>query len=156
MKCPRCNHHEDRVIDSRISKEGISVRRRRECINCLHRFTTIEEIVPAEIYVVKRDQRREEFSPAKIRYGLKKACWKRPIGEEQINQIVANIQQQVEELGEREITGAAIGNIVMKYLRELDEVAYVRFASVYRQFKDIDQFISEIKMLKKSGDEENK
>jgi transcriptional repressor NrdR len=155
MKCPRCNHQEDRVIDSRISKEGISVRRRRECINCLYRFTTLEEIVPAEIYVVKRDQRREEFSPAKIRNGLKNACWKRPISEDQITEIVERIQHQIEEFVEKEIACNHIGNLVMDSLRDLDEVAYVRFASVYRQFKDIDQFINEIQLLKKSGDVSN-
>jgi transcriptional repressor NrdR len=135
-----------------MSKEGNSVRRRRECSSCLSRFTTMEEIVPVEIYVVKRDQRREEFSPVKIRAGLKKACWKRPIGEDQINKIVNDIQHYVEELGEREIPWKSIGELVMEHLRELDEVAYVRFASVYRQFKDIDQFINEIQRLKKSGD----
>jgi len=150
MKCPRCGCLEDKVIDSRMSKERSSVRRRRECIECSYRFTTLEEIVPAEIYVVKRDERREEFNPYKIRDGIKMACWKRPIKEEQIKELVIKIQQHIENLGEREIPCEKIGELVMDHLRSVDDIAYVRFASVYRKFKDVDQFLNEIKTLRDS------
>jgi len=148
MKCPRCRCLEDKVIDSRMSKERSSVRRRRECVDCSYRFTTLEEIVPTEVYVIKRDGRREEFNPYKIRDGIKMACWKRPIKEEQIKELVFRIQQNVENLGEREIPYERIGQLVMDELRCLDDIAYVRFASVYRKFKDVEQFLKEIKTLR--------
>ena len=150
MKCPRCSCLEDKVIDSRMSKERSSVRRRRECIDCSFRFTTLEEIVPTEINVVKHDERREEFNPFKIRDGIKKACWKRPIKEDQIKELVLRTQQHIENHGEREIATEKIGEFVMDQLKILDDIAYVRFASVYRKFKDIDQFIKEIKRLRDS------
>ncbi len=150
MKCPRCEFQEDKVVDSRLSKEGISVRRRRECLSCSYRFTTVEEIVPTEIYVIKRDQRREDFKPSKIRDGIKKACWKRPVSDDSLSEIFARIQQGIENLGQREVPCDAIGRLVMGELKDLDDIAYVRFASVYRKFKDVDEFINEIKQLKDS------
>lgn len=151
MKCAKCDCLEDKVIDSRISKDGNSVRRRRECLNCQHRYTTLEEIVPTELYVVKSDHRREDFAPAKIREGVRKACWKRPINEAQINEIVVQVEAQIESLGERDVPSERVGQIVMEQLKKLDEVAYVRFASVYRQFKDVAEFINEIETLKELG-----
>ena len=136
------------MIDSRISKEGNSVRRRRECLKCTYRFTTLEEIVPTEITVIKHDQRREEFEPGKIKEGIRKACWKRPITEEQLDETFYHVHLSVENLGMRDIPSEKIGGIIMDELKKLDQVAYVRFASIYRQFKDVDQFIHEIRILK--------
>jgi transcriptional repressor NrdR len=149
MKCPRCGFLEDKVIDSRVSKEGLTVRRRRECLSCSSRFTTLEEVVPTEIYVIKRDGSREEFNPQKIRDGLEKACYKRQVREEQFDEIMASIHQQLEALGEREVPSEKLGEILMEELAALDAVAYVRFASVYREFKDVDQFVREVRELKK-------
>ncbi len=150
MICPRCSFQEDKVIDSRISKEGNSVRRRRECIKCSHRFTTLEEIIPTELYVIKHDQSREDYKPNKIRDGIKKACWKRPVSEDQFDHAVNNVQMEIENLAVRDVPSEKIGQIIMDELKNLDHIAYVRFASVYRQFKDVDEFINEIKSLKKS------
>ena len=136
------------MIDSRISKEGNSVRRRRECMKCTYRFTTLEEIVPTEITVIKHDRRREEFAPGKIKEGIRKACWKRPITEEQLDETFYHVHLGVENLGMRDIPSEKIGEIIMDELKKLDQVAYVRFASIYRQFKDVDQFIHEISILK--------
>lgn len=147
MKCPRCGHEEDKVIDSRVSREGSSVRRRRECLKCGRRFSTTEEIVPAEMYVIKRDERREEFNPQKIRNGIQRALWKRFVRDERVDEIMRHILERIEQLDEREIPSARIGEIVMDELKKLDEVAYVRFASVYREFKDIEQFINEIRAM---------
>jgi transcriptional repressor NrdR len=149
MKCPRCGFLEDKVIDSRVSKEGLTVRRRRECLSCNSRFTTLEEVVPTEIYVIKRDGSREEFNPQKIRDGLEKACYKRQVREEQFDEIMASIHHQLEALGEREVPSEKLGEILMEELAALDAVAYVRFASVYREFKDVDQFVREVRELKK-------
>lgn len=137
------------MIDSRTSKEGGSVRRRRECIECQYRFTTLEEVVPTEMSVIKRDGSREEFNAQKVRDGINKACWKRPIREKQIDKLTDEVLKQIEQSGEREIESEKIGEIVMVRLEDVDEVAYVRFASVYRKFQDIDQFIDEIKGLSK-------
>ena len=147
MRCPKCGFLEDKVIDSRVTKEGGIVRRRRECARCANRFTTQEEIVPTEIVVVKRDQSREDFDPRKIREGVKRALWKRPVADGDREQLLRRICQRLELLGEREIPSAAIGEIAMAELRRLDEVAYVRFASVYRQFEDIGEFVKEIRGL---------
>jgi transcriptional repressor NrdR len=149
MKCPSCGCQEDKVIDSRTSKEGASVRRRRECIECHYRFTTLEEVVPTEMSVIKRDGNREEFDAQKVREGIYKACWKRPVREKQIDKMTDEILKQIEQSGEREIESVDIGEIVMVKLQTIDEVAYVRFASVYRKFQDIDQFIDEIRGLGK-------
>jgi len=149
MKCPRCGFQEDKVIDSRVSKEGLTVRRRRECLSCNSRFTTLEEVVPTEIYVIKRDGSREEFNPQKIRDGLEKACYKRQVREEQFDEIMSSLHQRLEALGEREVPSEMLGEFMMEELAALDAVAYVRFASVYREFKDVDQFVREVRALKK-------
>lgn len=151
MKCPKCGYQEDKVIDSRMSKEASSVRRRRECLQCSNRFTTLEEIVAGEMFVIKRDNNREEFNPQKIREGVNKACWKRPISVEQLDELMEQILQRIEKHAEREISSELIGNYIMGELENFDEVAYVRFASVYRRFKDIGQFINEIRMLNRKN-----
>ncbi len=147
MRCPKCANLDDKVVDTRVSKEGESTRRRRECLNCGTRFTTYEMVVRHEFVIVKRDGTREEFNPEKLKMGVRRACWKRPVGEEQIDQAVRNISERLENMQEREIASQLVGEKVMHELERLDEVAYVRFASVYRRFKDIDQFINEIRHL---------
>ena len=147
MRCPRCGCQEDRVIDSRASKDGAAVRRRRECTACGHRFTTHEEIIQAELKVVKRDNSREDFDPNKIRAGIEKACWKRDVKPEAIDMIVSQVTSSLEADYEREVPSAEVGNRTMEALRQIDKVAYVRFASVYRDFKDIDEFIDEIRSM---------
>ncbi len=151
MKCPFCGSLEDRVIDSRMSKEGDVIRRRRECLKCERRFTSyerIEDVLPA---VVKKDNRREPFERNKILAGLKKACEKRPISTETLEAIVDGIEKRLLELGVKEIQSSWIGEEVMSALKELDKVAYVRFASVYRQFKDINELMDEVKSLFETG-----
>ncbi len=147
MNCPFCGHIEDKVIDSRLSKDGDVIRRRRECLECEGRFTSyerIEEILPV---VIKKDGRREPFDRQKILHGVEKACEKRPISVETIEAFVKRIEKKLQELGEKEIASSRIGEEIMDGLKGLDEVAYVRFASVYRQFKDIKEFMEEIKEL---------
>lgn len=147
MKCPFCSHLESRVIDSRLSREGDVTRRRRECEECERRFTTyerVEEILPL---VVKKDGRRETYDRLKIITGLKKACEKRPISIETIEEIADHIERTLQGRGEKEIPGAIIGEEVMRHLYDLDKVAYVRFSSVYRSFQDIDEFMSELRDL---------
>ena len=139
MKCPYCSHFENRVLDSRLSKEGDITRRRRECILCAKRFTTyerIEEILP---WVVKKDGRREAFDRFKIASGVKRACEKRPISMEKVEALISDVEKNFQDYSEREIPSQTIGNLVMKKLKALDEVAYVRFASVYREFKDVNE-----------------
>jgi len=151
MKCPYCANSVNKVIDSRLSKDGSAIRRRRECLTCGQRFTTyefIEEILPQ---IVKKDGRREPFDRTKIRAGIKKACEKRPISTEQIERIVDNIERMCRELQEKEIPSSTIGEMVMKELHDLDGVAYVRFASVYRQFRDVTDFLEELKDFLKKG-----
>lgn len=145
MKCPRCSYAEDKVIDSRATKDGTGIRRRRECLNCGHRFTTHEEIIQAELRVIKRDNTREDFDPEKIRRGIEKACWKRDISQEAIDTVAEQVVRDMEGAYDREVPASEIGNCTMRHLRELDKVAYVRFASVYRDFKDVDEFINEIR-----------
>jgi transcriptional repressor NrdR len=147
MQCPKCACPDNKVVDSRVSKEGKAIRRRRECSVCAHRFTTYETIIPDEIVVIKRNNTREEFNPEKIRQGIRHACWKRPVHDDQIEKAVSDITSVIMKVGEREITSQAIGEIVMEQLQQIDEVAYVRFASVYRRFKDIDQFVNLVKKL---------
>ena len=147
MKCPRCGHNEDKVIDSRLSRLGAAIRRRRECQDCRHRFTTIEQIVPSEIHVVKRDGNREDFNPQKIRDGIELACNKLRVREDQVDAMMQHITQRLEELGKTEISSEDIGRMVMAELEDFNDVAYVRFASVYRQFRDIEEFIQEIRLL---------
>jgi transcriptional repressor NrdR len=145
MKCPFCANGENKVIDSRLSKDSSAIRRRRECLACGRRFTTyefVEDILPT---VVKKDGRRESFDRAKIRTGIKKACEKRPISIDVIEKSVENVERACQELQEKEITSSVIGELVMKELHDLDGVAYVRFASVYRQFRDVSEFLNELK-----------
>ena len=158
MKCPFCSHLESRVIDSRLSREGDVTRRRRECEECERRFTTyerVEEILPL---VVKKDGRREPYDRLKIITGLKKACEKRPISIETIEEIADHIERTLQGRGEKEIPGAMIGEEVMRHLYDLDKVAYVRFSSVYRSFQDIDEFMSELRDLirERSADEDKR
>jgi transcriptional repressor NrdR len=147
MKCPFCDEQEDKVIDSRISKDGDSIRRRRECTACKKRFTTHEKIEDTLPSIIKKDGRREPFDRDKILKGLKVACRKRPISIELIETAVDKIERELQERGVKEIKSTEIGERVMRELHELDEVAYVRFASVYRSFKDIGEFMSEVKVL---------
>jgi transcriptional repressor NrdR len=147
MKCPFCGEQEDKVIDSRISKDGDSIRRRRECTACRKRFTTHEKIEETLPSIIKKDGRREPFDRDKILKGLKVACRKRPISIELIETAVDKIERELQERGVKEIKSTEIGERVMRELHELDEVAYVRFASVYRSFKDIGEFMSEVKVL---------
>lgn len=147
MKCPFCGNKEDKVIDSRSAQEESSIRRRRECCRCLRRFTTYESIEEVSLMVIKKDSRREPFSRAKILGGLVRACEKRPVSMEKIQEIVSSIEQQILKKYEREINSRQIGELVMEKLSKLDDVAYVRFASVYRQFKDINQFMKELSTI---------
>lgn len=145
MRCPYCSSIDNKVVDSRMGKEGESIRRRRECLKCEGRFTTyerVEEMLPS---VIKKDGRREPFDRMKILNGLKKACEKRPIGMEVLEKTVDEIEKALQEKGLKEVPSTAIGQEVMERLHNLDEVAYVRFASVYRSFKDINEFMSELK-----------
>ncbi len=147
MRCPYCGHLEDKVVDSREAGEGQATRRRRECLGCSRRFTTyerIEEILPA---VVKKDGRREPFDRKKILEGLTRACQKRPVSAAQIEALIAAVERQVQELGEKEVPSRVVGEAVMARLRELDPVAFVRFASVYRSFEDVGDFMSELEGL---------
>ena len=147
MRCPKCSSTRDQVIDSRMTNEGAVIRRRRECLRCNHRFTTYEEVFQQELHVVKKDGRHETFQKQKIRQGLEKACEKRPVSMEQIDRMVDAITDEIERRYEREVPAKAIGEIVMNQLRNEDEVAYVRYASVYRQFRDIGEFVKEIQTL---------
>lgn len=147
MKCPFCGHIEDKVIDSRTSREGDVIRRRRECLKCERRFTSYERIEEVMPLVVKKDGRREPFDRQKILHGLQKACEKRPISVEEMEEVVNALERKLLTLGVREIPGKWIGEEVMSALKELDKVAYVRFASVYRQFKDINELMDEVKTL---------
>ena len=147
MRCPRCACQDDKVMDSRATKEGAGVRRRRECLNCGHRFTTYDEIIQAELKVLKRDNTHEDFDREKLRRGIEKACWKRNIRPEQIDALLSKIVSEIESEYDREIPSVEIGNKAMTALRQLDKVAYVRFASVYRDFKDIEEFIAEIRTM---------
>ena len=147
MRCPFCSRFDDKVIDSRTAREGEVIRRRRECLECKRRFTTyerIEENLPA---IVKKDNRRETFDRTKVMAGLKKACEKRPISSVALEASVDRIEKRIQEYGESEVPARVVGEEVMRELHQLDQVAYVRFASVYREFKDIDQFMETIKAL---------
>jgi transcriptional repressor NrdR len=147
MRCPKCACQDDKVIDSRASKEGATIRRRRECIACGFRFTTYEEIERAGLVVLKRDDRREDFSKEKLLSGLRKACQKRPISPKAIEDLVDKIVNELNDKYEREVPAEAIGRLVMEGLRELDQVAYVRFASVYRRFQEATDFVQEVRKL---------
>jgi transcriptional repressor NrdR len=147
MRCPKCGGQDDKVIDSRTSREGSTIRRRRECLSCGHRFTTYEEIERDGLVVVKRDGRREEFSKDKLISGIRKACQKRPIGPKAIEEMVEKIVDELTDTFEREVPCSAVGERVMDALRDLDEVAYVRFASVYRRFQEATDFLQALKTL---------
>jgi len=147
MRCPYCGNAEDKVVDSRENAEGDSTRRRRECLKCLKRYTTYEHVEKAPLMVIKKDGRREPFDRNKILAGLLRACEKRPIGMEKLEEIVDDIERHLQREHEKEVKSSEIGEIIMSKLHALDEVAYVRFASVYRQFKDINEFMKEIKDL---------
>jgi transcriptional repressor NrdR len=147
VKCPFCDELEDKVVDSRMAKEGEVIRRRRECLGCKRRYTTYERVDEILPMVVKKDGRRESFDRSKILAGLKKACEKRPISTATIEAVTDRIEKRIQEMGETEIESRIVGEELMKELHQLDQVAYVRFASVYREFKDIDQFMDELRTL---------
>ena len=147
MKCPFCNADRDRVVDSRESKNGRTIRRRRECLTCARRYTTYERVEEIPYLVVKRDGSRIDFDRNKLALGLRKACEKRPVPAKSLDNIVDGVEQLLHESEDREITTEEIGRLVMAELRELDQVAYVRFASVYRRFEDVDAFMTELKDL---------
>jgi len=147
MRCPKCGCQDDKVIDSRASREGATIRRRRECLKCGYRFTTYEEIERGGLFVMKRDGRREEFSKDKLLAGIKKACQKRPISPKVTEDLVERIVNEITDKYEREVPGEVIGKLVMEGLRQIDEVAYVRFASVYRRFQEATDFVQEVKKM---------
>jgi len=147
MRCPFCRDLENRVVDSRLGKDGDAIRRRRHCERCGRRFTTYERVEDALPMVVKKDGRREAFDRQKVLEGLKLACQKRPVSAEQLEDVVDGIERRLQEMGEKEVPSSVIGEAVMRELGKLDEVAYVRFASVYRSFKDLGEFMSELKEL---------
>ena len=153
MRCPKCGCVDDKVIDSRSSREGATIRRRRECLKCSHRFTTYEEVEkPATLMVLKRDERHEEFSREKLINSLQRACQKRPVSPEQIQELADQIYNGLATTHEREVSYREIGERVMSGLRGLDKVAYIRYASIYRQFEEPDEFLHEIKKLEKPHD----
>ena len=147
MTCPFCGNDTDKVVDSRSSKEGRAIRRRRECIACTRRFTTYEHIEDIPVMIIKKDGRREEFSREKVRAGLQKACEKRNISMHVIEEFLDELERDLREIGEKEIPSKIIGEKVMGKLNKMDGVAYVRFASVYREFKDVNDFVAELKSL---------
>lgn len=150
MKCPFCDQNETKVVDSRLLKEGFSVRRRRKCESCEKRFTTYENIEISMPNIVKMDNRREPYSREKIYSGIEKACQKRPISTDQVERVVENIEKDILEMSSKEVNTDEIGKIVMMYLRNLDPVAYIRFASVYRKFQDVEEFVHDIQSEEQS------
>ena len=152
MRCPKCTSIEDKVIDSRISKEGSSIRRRRECLECGHRYSTTEFIVREGLVVIKRDGRREDFDREKLLRSARAACQKRPVDAEQLGMLVEDVVDALEAHYDSDIPSRAIGDAVMQRLRKIDEVAYVRFASVYKEFRDVSEFMHEINALDKKPD----
>jgi transcriptional repressor NrdR len=152
MRCPKCTSIDDKVIDSRISKEGSSIRRRRECLECNHRFSTTEFIVREGVVVIKRDGRREDFDREKLLRSVRAACQKRPVDAEQLGMLVEDVVDALEAHYDSDIPSRAIGDAVMNRLRKIDEVAYVRFASVYKEFRDVSEFMLEINALDKKSD----
>ena len=153
MRCPKCECEDDKVIDSRSSRDGATIRRRRECLKCGHRFTTYEEIEkPAALMVLKRDGRHEDFTREKLLISLQRACQKRPVSLVVMQELADKIYHGLATTNEREVSYREIGERVMNGLRELDQVAYIRYASIYRQFEEPDEFLSEIKKLEKPHD----
>lgn len=151
MKCPFCNNSETSVTDSRLAKEGEMIRRRRECDKCHKRFTTYEQVEETFPLIIKKDGRREPYDRKKILSGLHRACEKRPVKTETIEEIADRIEKEIQELGQKEIASSEVGERVMRELHKLDQVAYVRFASVYREFKDLSEFLDELQGLLKKG-----
>ena len=147
MKCPYCSELDNKVIDSRLSKDGNVIRRRRECLVCERRFTTYEHIEEVPITIIKKDGRREVFNREKVSAGLKRACEKRNVSMNTIEEFLDDLERDLKEMGEKEIPSARVGERVMAKLHDIDDVAYVRFASVYREFKDVNDFVSELKTL---------
>ena len=147
MRCPFCHHQESKVVDSRSSEEGVAIRRRRECLACERRFTTYERIEEEPLIIIKKDRRREPFDREKIINGLRKACEKRPLSFETFESIADEVEQEIRKRNENETPSAVIGELIMERLKDIDEVAYVRFASVYRQFKDLDIFMRELQNI---------
>jgi len=156
LRCPFCQNMDDRVIDSRLSKDGDMIRRRRECSHCQRRFTTYERVEETLPMVIKKDGRREPFDRGKILAGLQKACEKRPVSITVLEKMIDRIEQRLQETGEREVQSREIGEQIMQELQNLDEVAYVRFASVYRSFKDVNEFMNEVKELLEKGQKSKK
>ena len=157
MKCPFCQVDNDKVVDSRSAEDGFLIRRRRQCLNCDKRFSTLERVVEMDIRVVKKDGAREPFKPEKIKQGLERACWKRPIKTDELESVFLEIVQEIYLHPNSEIDSHSIGELLMEKLIDLDEVAYIRFASVYRQFKDIHDFVDEVRpMLDRSTKKEPK
>lgn len=152
MHCTKCGWQEDKVIDSRTSKEGSTIRRRRECLACGHRFTTYEQIEHEGLMVIKRDGRAEDFSREKLLAGIRKACQKRPVSAKKIEELAGKILEEVGEKFDREVPSLALGERVMEGLREVDQVAYVRFASVYRRFQNASDFVQVVKKLEEHHD----
>ncbi len=152
MRCPKCTCQDDKVIDSRASREGSIIRRRRECLQCGHRFTTYEEVERSRLMILKRDGRREEFSKEKLQVGVEKACQKRPVSQEAIEDLVASVVDELSNTFDREVPYREVGERVIAKLRELDPVAYVRYASVYRRFEEATDFVHEVKKLEKAND----
>ena len=150
MKCPDCSDMENKVVDSRLNKEGTVIRRRRECLNCSVRFTTYEKLERSLPLLIKKDGRREEFDRDKIIHGVQKACQKRPVSIKDIEDLVDRVEQYVQELGEKEVSAVKVGEKVISEIYNLDDVAYVRFASVYRSFKDVNEFMVELKEVLKN------
>ncbi|MFA4889754.1 MAG: transcriptional regulator NrdR [Candidatus Omnitrophota bacterium] len=151
MKCPYCGYREDKVVDSRSTREFAAIRRRRECLQCGKRFTTYEYIEEVALMVIKKDGRRQPYDRKKILSGIIRACEKRPIGLEQMEEVVIQIERAIYKKASREVESSRIGELVMQRLKLLDDVAYVRFASVYRQFKDVGQFMEELKQVLDKG-----
>jgi len=147
LKCPLCNHHDTKVVDSRLTSDGAGIRRRRECLKCEKRFTTYEYVEHVALMVVKRDGRRQPFDRKKIIAGFIKACEKRPVSIQKIEELTLDIERVVQKKYDREVASKDLGELIMEKLAGLDEVAYVRFASVYRQFKDVNQFMNELKVM---------
>ncbi len=147
MKCPYCSNLEDKVIDSRPADEGSTIRRRRECENCKKRFTTFEKVEYMPLIVIKKDKSRQVYDRRKLLNGVLRACEKRPVSIHQIEEIIDNVEGKIYNTLQKEVTSTVIGELILEELRKLDEVAYVRFASVYRQFKDIDTFMTELQKI---------
>lgn len=152
MRCPYCREDSDRVIDSRPVEEGTGVRRRRECSHCSRRYTTYEFLEPSLLMVIKRDGSRQAFAREKLLRGISIACEKRPVSAQQIEAIVDDVEAEVRDMHKTEVSSEVLGNLVMKRLKDIDQVAYIRFASVYRQYKDIEEFIQEVRAIAPDGE----